>query len=54
MVKKTYNISNKKNGNLLMTLIFYDKKVEKQTLKQFQKLKKFVNISEVNSCEKKI
>lgn len=53
-MKKIYNISNKKNGNLLMTLTFYDKKVEKQTLKQFQKLKKFINICEVDSCEKKI
>lgn len=46
MMKK-YNLSDKRNGNLVLSLIFYDKKVEKKMLKQLQKFKCYLNINEV-------
>lgn len=45
-MKKTYNVAEKKTGNLLLTFIVYDKKVEKVYLKQFSKMKQ-VNLIEV-------
>ncbi len=46
MIKK-YNICEKQKGNLIITFIVYDKKVEKLLLKQINKLKRRVNIIEV-------
>lgn len=42
---KKYNVSDKK-GNVLLTFITYDKKIEKVIVKQFQKIKQ-VNVYEV-------
>lgn len=44
---KKYNLSDKRNGNLVLSLIFYDKKIEKKMLKQLQKFKCYLNINEV-------
>lgn len=48
MMKK-YNLSDKRNGNLVLSLVFYDKKIEKKILKQLQKFKCYLNINEVKS-----
>lgn len=40
-------ISNK-NGNDLYMITFYDKKCQDKLLKNLSKLKKFINIKEVN------
>ncbi len=48
MMKK-YNLSDKRNGNLVLSLVFYDKKIEKKMLKQLQKFKCYLNINEVKS-----
>lgn len=45
---KKINLTNKKNGDLVLTLIIYDKKTEKKMLKQLQKFKCYLNINEVN------
>lgn len=39
-----YKVLNKKNGQLLLSFICYDKKVEKQFVKQFMKLKKVLDL----------
>lgn len=44
---KKYNLSNKKNGNLVLSLIIYDKKLEKKLLRQLNKFKCYLNINEV-------
>lgn len=45
---KKYNVSLKKNGQLVVSFITYDKKVEKKLLKTIQKLKTYCNIEEVS------
>lgn len=47
---KTFNISDKRNGNLLLSVNCYEKKVYKLLLKQFKKVKG-INIKEVDSNE---
>lgn len=44
---KKYNVCLKKNGQLVLSFITYDKKIEKGLLKQFKKLKSKLNVSEV-------
>ncbi len=44
---KTYNVSLKKNGQLLVSFTVYDKKMEKDLLKAFKKLQRYCNIQEV-------
>ncbi len=44
---KKYNVIDKKTGNLLLSFITYDKKLEKLFLLQFKKIK------QVNVCEAK-
>lgn len=43
---KKYNVYEKKTGNLLISLIIYDKRMVKPLILQFKKLPQ-VNISEV-------
>lgn len=45
---KRYNVILKKNGQLIVSFITYDKKVEKKLLKTMQKLKTYCNIEEVS------
>lgn len=45
---KKYNVSLKKNGQLIVSFIIYDKKIEKKLLKTMQKLKTYCNIEEVS------
>lgn len=45
---KKYNVVLKKNGQLIMSFITYDRKVEKKVLKAMQKLKSYCNIQEVS------
>lgn len=44
---KKINLTDKRNGNLVLTLIIYDKKTENKMLKQLQKFKCYLNINEV-------
>ncbi len=44
---KKYNVSLVKNGQLVLSFITYDKKVENGLLKQFKKLKRHFRIDEV-------
>ena len=44
---KKYNVIEKKTGNLLLTFITYNQKVEKSMLFQFKKLRRQVDIVEV-------
>lgn len=50
---KKYNIIEKKTGNLLISFIVYNKKIENTMLKHINKLKKVVNICEVEKYEEK-
>lgn len=43
---KKYNVSLKKNNQLVVSFITYDKKVEKKLLKTLEKLKCYCNIDE--------
>lgn len=43
---KKYNVINKKNGQLLLSFITYDKKIGDEMLKQFKKLKRILDIVE--------
>ena len=45
---KKYNISLKKNNQLIMSFITYDRKFERKILKAMQKLKCYCNIEEVS------
>lgn len=45
---RKYNVTLKKNGQLIMSFIVYDKKTEKKFLKAINKLKCYCNIEEVN------
>ncbi len=45
---KKYNVVLKKNGQLIMSFITYDRNVEKKILKTMQKLKCYCNIVEVS------
>lgn len=45
---KKYNVILKKNGQLIMCFITYDRKVERKILKAMQKLKCYCNIEEVS------
>ena len=45
---KKYNVVLKKNGQLIMSFITYDRKVERKVLKVMQKLKCYCNIEEVS------
>lgn len=45
---KKYNVVLKKNGQLIMGFITYDRNVEKKILKAMQKLKCYCNIEEVS------
>lgn len=45
---KKYNISLKKNNQLIMSFITYDRKFERKILKAMQKLKCYCNIVEVS------
>lgn len=45
---KKYNVSLKKNNQLVVSFITYDKKVEKKLLKTLEKLKCYCNIEEVS------
>lgn len=47
-MKKIFDVTEKKTGNLLLTFIIYDKKVESTFLKQFRKMKQ-VNLIEVKN-----
>lgn len=44
---KKYNVIDKKTGNLLLSFITYDKKIENLFLTQFKKIR------QVNVCEAK-
>ena len=52
-MKKMYNICDKKNNNVILSLIFYDKKVLELLLPKLKKSKQ-VNVFEVYKCEEKI
>lgn len=45
---KKYNVVLKKNGQLIMSFITYDIKVERKVLKAMQKLKCYCNLEEVS------
>lgn len=45
---KKYNVVLKKNNQLIMSFITYDRKVERKVLKAMQKLKCYCNIVEVS------
>lgn len=45
---KKYNAVLKKNGQLVVSFITYDRKVERKILKAMQKLKCYCNIEEVS------
>lgn len=44
---KKYNVVLKNSGQLIMSFITYDKKIEKKILKQFSKLRCYCDIFEV-------
>jgi len=47
---KTFHISDKRNGNLLLSVNCYEKKIYRLLLQQFKKVKG-INIREVNNNE---
>lgn len=47
---KSFNVSDRKNGNLLITINCYDKKVYKLLFNQFKKIRG-INIKEVENNE---
>lgn len=47
---KKYNVLEKKTGNLMLSVITYDRKTERKVLSTFNKLKKYVNVVEVKDA----
>lgn len=45
---KKYNVVLKKNGQLIMSFITYDREFDRKILKAMQKLKCYCNIEEVS------
>lgn len=51
---KTFNVIEKKSGQLVLSFITYDKRIEDNLLKQVKKIKRKFDVVEVKQCEKKI